>query len=216
MCASGCSPRQEDRMIRSRNRGRGPRWLATSLATGMIAMLALVPAATVSAVEPTDMVTVWNAHALAAISNANAATPPGLGQPPPLAPIHLTMVHTAVYDAVNAIEPTHQPYLGGLSAPPTASKAAAVATAAHHVLVGLVPATLPQVTASLDEKYAQSLARITDNQAKTDGITIGAAAAAEMLRIRTTDGRFGPRAFLPGTDAGEWRPVAPLNTNVFA
>ena len=96
------------------------------------------------------MVIQWNRIALAAIQNANGATPPGLNQPPPLAPIHLAMVHTAIYDAVNAIDPTHEPYLDGLSAPATASKAAAIATAAHHVLVGLVPVSLPLVKEDLD------------------------------------------------------------------
>ena len=126
------------------------------------------------------------------------------------------MVQTAVYDAVNAITRTHEPYLGGLQASASASQAAAAATAAHDVLVGLVPSTLPLVTASLDEKYTQSMATITDSQSKSDGATIGAAAAAAMLQLRTGDGRFGPRTFVVGTQPGEWRPVAPLSNNVFA
>ena len=47
------------------------------------------------------------------------------------------MVQGAVYDAVNAIDGGHEPYLAGLSAPSSASKAAAVAQAAHDVLYGL-------------------------------------------------------------------------------
>src|SRR3712207_4482557 len=152
-------------MVRSRTLGSGPRWLATTVTMGLIAMLAVVPAASVAAVEPSDMVFQWNRHALAAIQNANGASTPGLNQPPPAAPIQLAMVQTAVYDALNAINPTHDPYLQGLSAPPTASKAAAIATAAHHVLVGLVPASLPQVTADLDAKYANSLLAIPDGTA---------------------------------------------------
>ena len=64
-------------------------------------------------------------------------TPPGLGQPPPLAPIHLAMVHGAIYDAVMAIVDTHEPYLKGLNARRSSSQAAAVAAAARGVLVGL-------------------------------------------------------------------------------
>jgi len=37
-----------------------------------------------------------------------------------------------------------------------------------------------------------------------------------MLADRTGDGRFGSRAFIPGTEPGEWRLVPPLNANVFA
>ena len=47
------------------------------------------------------------------------------------------------------------------------------------------------VTASLDALYAASLGRIDDGQAKTDGSTVGAAAAAAMLADRTGDGRTG-------------------------
>ena len=141
---------------------------------------------------------------------------PGLAQVPPLAPINLAIVHAAIYDAVNAIDGTHKPYLLDIHAPPDASQAAAAATAAHHVLVGLVPTTLPQVTASLDGLYATSLGKITDGKAKSDGIVVGAAAAAVMLADRLDDGRNGTRMFDVGTDPGEWRPVPPLSNNVFS
>jgi hypothetical protein len=193
------------------------RWRAVAISVALVIGGALISTGPVAASEPGDMVLQWNVIALAAIGNANGATPPGLNQPPPLAPIHLAMVQTAVYDAVNAITGTHEPYLGGLQAPPAASQAAAAATAAHDVLVGLVPTgTLSQVTASLDEKYTQSMATITDSQSKSDGAAIGAAAAAAMLQARAGDGRFGSRTFVVGTQPGEWRPVAPLSNNVFA
>ena len=54
------------------------------------------------------------------------------------------MVQGAVYDAVNAIDRGHQPYLlnvNALGAQPWASADAAIATAAHHVLVELVAPT---------------------------------------------------------------------------
>jgi hypothetical protein len=182
----------------------------------LIAASLLLPAAPAIAAEPGDMVLQWNAKAIAAIGNAPTATPPGLGQAPPGSVIQLAIVQTAVYDAVNAIDGGHRPYLGGLSAPSSASQAAAAATAAHHTLVGLTPSTLPQVVASLDAQYAASLASISDGQSKTDGIAVGAAAAAAMLADRTGDGRFGSRTFVPGTGLGEWRLVPPLNANVFA
>jgi hypothetical protein len=56
---------------------------------------------------------------------------PGAGQAPNIGGLHVAMVQGAVYDAVNMIDGGHKPYLDGLpSAPPDASKAAAVATAA--------------------------------------------------------------------------------------
>jgi hypothetical protein len=186
------------------------------LALILIAASLLVPAAPAMAAEPGDMVLQWNAKALAAIQNPPTATPPGLGQAPPGSLIQLAIVQGAVYDAVNAIAGGHEPLLGGLSAPSSASQAAAAATAAHHVLVGLTPAALTQVVASLDAQYAASLASIPDGQAKADGITVGAAAAAAMLADRAGDGRFGARTFTPGTGLGEWRLVPPGNANVFA
>ncbi len=120
------------------------------------------------------------------------------------------MTQLAVYDAVNLIHGGYQPYLEGLpSAPSSSSLDAAVATAAHHVLVGLgiapVP-PLPQVVIDrLNGLYADALAAIPDGPAKSNGIAAGAAAAAEMLAERTGDGRYVPFSFTEGTGPGEWR-----------
>src|SRR5436190_23942836 len=71
----------------------------------------LIPAVSVSAADPTDMVLDWNLNAVNAIGNLPTATPPGLGQAPPPSTISLAMVQGAVYDAVNAIDGRHEPYL---------------------------------------------------------------------------------------------------------
>jgi hypothetical protein len=158
------------------------------------------------------MVLDWNLNAINALINAGTASPPGLGQTPPVSALHMAITQGAVYDAVNAIDGGHQPYLDGLpSAPASASKAAAAATAAHDVLVGLnlVPAMPQNVRDSLDALYAASLAEITDNQAKTDGVSIGAAVADAMLAERADDGRFVPYSFTAGSVVGQWRPDLP-------
>ncbi len=51
------------------------------------------------------------------------------------AAVYLGIVHAAMYDAAVAIEGGYEPYAIGLSAP-AASPEAAIATAAHHTLVG--------------------------------------------------------------------------------
>jgi hypothetical protein len=185
------------------------------MAIALIAGSVLIPATSVAAREPTDMVLEWNLNAINAIGNAPTATPPGLGQPPPLAPIHLAMVHGAIYDAVMAIVDTHEPYLDGLNARRSSSQPAAVAAAAHGVLVGLTSAS-PDVKASVDSLYAASLAKIRNGTAKQRGIRVGQAAAAAMLADRVGDGRFGTYSFPTGSDPGEWRLVPPLSNNVFA
>ena len=183
--------------------------------------LTLAPAATVIAAEPDDTVLAWNLNAVNALSNptipAVEGAAPGAAQGPPASAIHLAMVQGAVYDAVNAIDGGHQPYLGGLPpAPATASKAAAAAQAAYGVLVGLVP-SLPQVVKDdLALRLADTLDDITDGQAKTDGIAIGTAAAAAMLAARANDGRFGSHTWTTGTEPGQWRLVPPANASVFA
>jgi hypothetical protein len=143
-------------------------------------------------------------------NNAQTAIITTAGQGPTVAYLHLAMVQGAVYDAVNAIKGGYEPYLG---APATAdrddSAPAAVATAAHDVLVALFPGQ----QATLDTKLATSLAAIPDGPAETGGIEVGAAAAAVMLAARTNDGRFSPFTVTQGDEPGEWRSTAFLNGN---
>jgi hypothetical protein len=204
-------------MTRSKQqRSRGRRWLAAFGALVLVVMAGLVPAASVSAAaDPTNMVLVWNENAVNVLSAAPTADPPGLGNGPPLSPLHLAMVHGAIYDAVNAIDGGHQPYLDDLSAPSTASKAAAVAQAAHDVLLGVMPTTPAAVTTRVDNMLTASLGLIEAGQPKEDGIAIGAEAAVAMLDARSTDGRFDVEPFPTSNDVGRWRLVAPLNLNVF-
>src|SRR3954466_4938007 len=78
-----------------------------------------------------DMVIKWNDVVLEAIRQDRTA--------PPVAARNMAIVHVAIYDAVMAIERTHQPYLVDLEAPPGISAEAAVAGAAHRTLVALYP-----------------------------------------------------------------------------
>ena len=104
----------------------------------------------------------------------------------------------------------------GLSAPATASKAAAVAQAAHDVLVGLTPATLPLVKTRIDDMLTASLAMIDAGPAKTAGHRDRRrggrrdAARAERPMVASTSSR-SPTS----NDVGKWRLVAPLINNVF-
>jgi hypothetical protein len=165
-----------------------------------------------------DAVRVWNERAVVTLTNGTAAATPGTMFPPPVAFIHLGIVQGAVYDAVNAIKGGYDPYLRGLKAATSASKGAAAATAAHHVLIALVnqapSAAIPKATiiTRLNAEYASSLAEIPAGQAKAKGIAVGAAAAAAMLANREDDGRFGAPGFpVPAEVPGAWRPGATGN-----
>jgi hypothetical protein len=115
------------------------------------------------------------------------------------------MVAGAVYDAVNAIDRGHEPYLLDLEALDIsrgASTDAAVATAAHHVLVALAPAQ----QATLDGALAATLATVPDGAAEDEGVRAGEAAAEAMLDARRGDGFMAPFTFDLGTGPGDWRP----------
>jgi hypothetical protein len=201
-------------MNRFRPTTRVRRWLAGLLVLALVGAVGLIPAASVAAAEPTNMVLVWNENAVNVIGQPATAMPPGLGQGPPLAAVHVAMVHGAIYDAVNAIDRGHEPYLSGLSAPSTASQAAAVAQAGHDVLYGITPAANTAVRTRIDDMLTASLATIDPGQAKADGIEIGAEAAAAMLAARANDGRFDVEPFATSNDVGKWRLVPPASGNV--
>jgi hypothetical protein len=112
------------------------KWRGAGLISIALLAAALRPAPAYAAEN--DAVRVWNERAIATLVNGPAAATPGVQFAPPVAFIHLAIVQGAVYDAVNAIKGGHDPYLGGLKAPTSASKGAAASTAAHHVLIGLV------------------------------------------------------------------------------
>jgi hypothetical protein len=125
----------------------------------------------------------------------------------------MAMVEGAVYDAVNAIDGGHEPYLvdpHAIGAQPWFSQDAAAATAAHDVLVAIAPAQ----QATLDGLYASTMAGITDAFA-VQGAQVGAAAARAMLAFRQNDGFMAAFDFslviAPG--AGNWRPETPAATD---
>jgi len=106
-------------------------------------LMALVLIALASpAVTRADAVTDWNAIASTTIV-VNA------GQPPPVSVLSFAMVQGAVYDAVNAIDRGHQPYLVQPSANPSDSKAAAASTAAFRGARVALPGSAPDAAGDL-------------------------------------------------------------------
>src|SRR5438128_805745 len=170
----------------------------------------LIGLAFVAIASPTvargDAVTDWNMIA----SNAIVVT---AGQPPPVSALSFAMVQGAVYDAVNAIDRGHQPYLVQPASNPTDSKEAAAATAAFRVLVGFanLPGLFPAQQPTLQPQYDAYIAALLDNPpgSRADGVTIGETTARAMLNARMNDGRFGPPPALYPPAPGIWRPTPP-------
>ena len=149
-----------------------------------------------------------------AVVEWNRLTTAALAQPPHVAVIHLAMVQGAVYDALTAIDGGYEPYVAELSAPPDASRDAAVATAARNVLEGLGFSN-----AVIEAEYTSTLddVLLTDTVDNRDaGVAVGAAAAAAMLSHRVGDGRFVPFTFAQGNDPGDWRPEPSTATDPHA
>ena len=166
------------------------------------------------AVAHANAVTDWNAIASTAIV---APPPAGAGQPPPVAALSFAMAQGAVYDAVNAIDRGHRPYLVQPASNPTDSKEAAAATAAFRVLVGFpdLPGLFPAQLPTLQPQYDAYIAGLPDNPpgSRGAGIAIGEATAAAMLINRQNDGRFGPPPTLYPPAPGVWRPTPPNYAN---
>jgi len=174
---------------------------------GCLAALAAIAALAVPAVAQANEVTHWNSIATSTL----VAIAPTSGGAPPALQINMAMTQGAVYDAVNAIEPRHRPYLLGARFDSRASKDAAAATAAFRVLSNIVstaPAFAAQATLlqNLLTEYTNSLAAIPDDF-EADGIAAGNAAADAMIAAREGDGRFGPSPWVPNYDPGHWQPL---------
>ena len=148
-------------------------------------------------------VTGWNETAMKAIA-AN-------GQSPVVATRTLAMVHAAVHDALNAIARRYDAYYFEGPGDPAASPDAAVAAAAHTVLVGVInsfgtPAQKGAALALVDQAYGASVARVADGPARNKGVAVGRAAGAAMLTLRKDDGATRDAPYTPGVGAGKWRP----------
>ena len=165
---------------------------------GLLMAAAVLLASTVAAPARADTVTDWNAIATTAI----VAT---AGQSPHASTPSFAMVQGAVYDAVNAIDRGHRPYIAAPPADRSGSKRAAAATASFRVLAGLFPSQLP----TLQPLYDASLAAIPEGPSRDGGVAAGEAAAAAMLAARANDGRGGQFTFIFGSEPGDWRPSPP-------
>jgi hypothetical protein len=114
----------------------------------------------------------------------------------------IAFTQAAVYDAVVAIAGGYQPYQVRLAQVPDASLDAAVATAAHHVLVHYFPTQ----QAALDADYATALAAVPDGAAKTAGIAVGQTTAAGIIARRQGDGLEADIGFtMPAPAPGAWQ-----------
>ena len=129
-------------------------------------------------------------------------------QPAPASFVYAAFVQAAVYNAVVAIEGGYQPYKSDIAPRPDASVEAAVATAAHDVLVHYFPSQ----QGMLDAEYGTYMAKISDDAAKAAGVEVGSDAATELIALRQNDGLNADIGFTMPTHApGVWQLPAGVN-----
>ena len=148
-----------------------------------------------------DVITDWNTIGTSTVVAALPAERGSTG-------LDLSLVHIAMYDAVNAIRPRYRAYIAQLSTNPTgASPEAAAITAAYAVLRH----NFPSRAAALDAAYAASLAAILGGSAKTIGISVGNEVAQAVINWRMNDGRYAivPYTFGSGPGAYQLTPPGP-------
>ena len=141
-----------------------------------------------------DAVTDWNEIAQPAIAT---------GRPGPVGSLDSALVQIAVHNAVQALDKRFEPYHVEIKGA-KGKRSAAVAAAAHDVLVGLYPAQ----AAALDATYFNYLA---DKGLTGDpGLLVGQKVAAGILPLYRAAPNPLPPPFVGGTNPGNWRPTNSL------
>lgn len=142
----------------------------------------------------------WNEQALNATRLAR--------NPPPISSLFFATYHVAIFDAVNGMTRTHHGWLVNEPAPADADMDAAIAGAAHTVLVALWSAT--SNPHNLDTAYEKALAAIPEGSPKKDGLAWGEHVAQLVLAKVAQSGYNKP---IPGKyssdDPGKWRETPP-------
>lgn len=195
---------------------RKRRWWSLSRAIA-VALLALLLGATAPEADErrarNDAVLRWNAIALDVIAEDHSgtwsATTAGGPRPDQAGPTRssraLAIVHLAIYDAVNAIDGSHSPYIS-VELPPRvlarAATRAAVAQAAHDTLAALYPSQ----RAPLEAKLSRFLRSVSPDRGRAAGVRVGATAARGILEARARDGSRRPSPYTPGGEPGDHRP----------
>ena len=119
------------------------------------------------------------------------------------------MMHIAMHDALNAIDPRFDQY-AYFGRSKGANPIAAAAKAAHDVLVAVYPAQRE----TLDAELATWLATVPNGSGKAKALTLGAKAAAAIVALRQNDGTdvdlLSPH-YTPGTQPGDYQFVPPYD-----
>ena len=179
--------------------------MKTFLTTKSRTLLAIALTAAFAGAAHADVIMDWNAKA-DAIAAEKQVLPAQQSRA-------MSMLHIAMFEAVNAIELRYTPYKLTLSADRSTSKEAAAAAAAYDVLLAIYP----DQKAVLDTALTASLSGIPETEGKSNGIVLGKKAAEGVIAFRASDGSNAQESYRPYTKPGVYVPtIVPLFSTIGA
>jgi hypothetical protein len=166
---------------------KSPLWFVAALAACFLSA---------SAALAENAVLYWNTRALDATRLAR--------NPPPMAAVFYGAFHAAIFDALNSVSRQYHGWLVDDPAPAGANAEAAVAGAAHTVMIALwSESSNPH---NLEAVYQNALAQIPDGPAKSAGIAWGEEVGRRVMARLAQSGYDRP---VPGKyssdEPGKWR-----------
>jgi hypothetical protein len=168
------------------------RALLVGLALAMTSIAPTTAAASTASLSP-QVALDWNLNAVTAVRAAKTmdgvpagSLPRAFYQPEGL--VYMGYVQAAVYDAVMKITGRYEIYHNFSARAGDASPEAAVISASYNTLVFY----LGDTSGVLNAEYNASIAALPAGKKTTRGIAVGAAAAADIEKLRAHDGRNAP------------------------
>lgn len=154
--------------------------------------------------QDAEVVIEWNRILQTTIATPGALSPTVFYTRP------YALMHLAIFEALNSIDPVYMPYATQVAAASGASREAAAAQAAHDVLAALFPNQRETFAAAL----AATLNRLPSEAAR-EGSRVGAAAARASLDLRAGDGwDRRPTEYLLPSLPGYYQVTPPQNAVV--
>jgi hypothetical protein len=138
----------------------------------------------------------WNALMIQSVRLDNSG--------PNLCARNLAIMHTAIFDAVNSIAGTHQPYRFEIPIVGEVSIEAAVAGAAYDCATILYPVSEREAKKIFAESVPSQ-----DTEAVRNGLALGRQIAKMALRSRENDGISADAPYIPSKESGQWRRTPP-------
>jgi len=125
---------------------------------------------------------------------------------PTLSTRNLAILHAAMYDAVNSVVGTYQPYRVAITPPPGTSAEAAALAAGREVLLALYPS----LSVRTESTYSSLLTLLPITSGVTNGLSLGQGVADQILQWRAADGSATTVPYIPSDVPGQWRRTPPF------